>query len=206
MSKLLENSFRQVNISLVNELNDVCRRAGIDTRAVINAASTKPYGFMKFIPGAGIGGHCIPVDPEYLQYFAGKFGKSLRMIDAASSVNNDMGRLIFDRLKIRLKGSSFSKGVILGIAYKANVADSRDTPAKIIIRHFRSEGFMIDWHDPLIENWEEEISSNLIENTWDFGIVVTAHNDLDINAAKKSCKVIFDCTGRYSFDPEIVQI
>jgi len=206
MSKLLENTFRQVNISLINEVNDLCRRAGIDAREVIQAASTKPYGFMRFDPSAGIGGHCIPVDPEYLQFFAGKFGNSLKIISAASSVNEDMGKLIFERLKNHTKNKVLSSGVILGIAYKANIPDSREAPAKILISYLRSRGIKISWHDPLIKTWEEEISSKLIENTWDFGIVVTAHDDLDINTAKKSCKVIFDCTGRYSFDPEIVQI
>jgi len=206
MSKLLENTFRQVNISLVNEVNDLCRRAGIDAREVIQAASTKPYGFMRFDPSAGVGGHCIPVDPEYLQYFAGKFGESLKMISAASSVNEDMGKLIFERLKVHSKNSGFSSGVILGIAYKANIPDSRETPAKILIDYFRSRGLEVSWHDPLVQKLGGETSWELKDNSWDFGLVVTAHDALDIAEAKRSCKVIFDCTGRYSSDPEIVQI
>lgn len=206
MSKLLENTFRQVNISLVNEINDLCRRAGIDTREVIEAANSKPYGFMKFSPSAGIGGHCIPVDPEYLQYFAAKFGGPLKMISAATSVNREMGRLIFNRLSSFSESSRFAKGLILGVAYKPNVPDSRDTPAQALIDYLRSQGLTVNWHDPIVKIWNGEYSTSIDSNTWDFGIVVTAHDDLDIAKIKRKCGLIFDCTGRYLSDPEIVQI
>jgi UDP-N-acetyl-D-glucosamine dehydrogenase len=206
VSKLLENSFRQVNISFINELNHLCRKAGIDTREVIDAAATKPYGFMKFSPSAGIGGHCIPVDPEYLQHFARRFGLPLSLIGAASDVNSNMGNLIFDRIKDSFQNSIPSTSLILGVAYKANVADTRDTAAKLILDKLVNSGISCKWHDPLVRAWQGESSTPLNSGTWDFGLVVTAHDDLDIIAAKKSCRVIFDCTGSYSFDPEIVQI
>jgi UDP-N-acetyl-D-glucosamine dehydrogenase len=206
MSKLLENTFRQVNISLINEINQLCREAGINTREVIDAAGTKPYGFMKFFPSAGIGGHCIPVDPEYLQHFAMKFGDPLKIVSAATNVNLELGKSIVNRIEKLSTSKQFVSGLILGVSYKANVPDVRDTPANGIIEAMMDLNIKARWHDPLVKIWRGESSTPLRSDSWDFGVVVTAHDDLDINAAKKSCKVIFDCTGRYSFDPEIVQI
>ena len=206
MSKLLENTFRQVNISLVNEFNDICRRSGINTREVIDAAATKPYGFMKFNPSAGIGGHCIPVDPEYLQFFAKRSGSTLRMVSAASSVNGDMGELIVKRVEGLLAGLRLTKVLLVGVAYKSNIPDVRDTPATAILEAFQSRGIQVDWYDPLVDNWRNEKSSNLIHDKWQVAIVVTAHDEIDINNIEKSCGKVFDCTGKYSNISSIVQI
>jgi UDP-N-acetyl-D-glucosamine dehydrogenase len=206
MSKLLENTFRQVNISLVNEINELCQRAGIDTREVIAAAATKPYGFMKFLPSAGIGGHCIPVDPEYLQYFASRSGERLKVVSAASAVNDEMGENIVRRVVRHLGGSNPLSAVILGVAYKPNIPDIRDTPAEAILQALNSQAVSVDWHDPLVEQWQGKKSSSLKDGSWEVGIVVTAHDLLDIELAKTKCKKIFDCTGRYTHIPEIVQI
>lgn len=206
LSKLLENTFRQVNISLVNEINDLCRRVGIDTREVIEAASTKPYGFMKFSPSAGIGGHCIPVDPEYLQYFAGRSGAPLKLVSAASSVNDEMGESIAKRVEKYLGGRIPSSVLVLGIAYKPNVPDVRDTPAKAVIESLRARGVDVAWHDPLADTWLGETSVDLNNGEWDVGIVVTSHDVLEIDLARSRCGVIFDCTGNFTHIPEIVQI
>lgn len=206
MSKLLENTFRQVNISLINEINDLCRKVGIDTLEVIEAASTKPYGFMKFTPSAGIGGHCIPVDPEYLQHFAKRYGNPLQLVDAATRINEAMGLRVTERIFKNLEGSNPQSGLLLGIAYKSNVPDSRDTPAEKIMKSLKNMGLDIDWHDPLIPNWMAMDSVNLDSKQWDFGVVLTAHDSLDIEMAKRSCRVIFDLTGKYNADQDIVQI
>lgn len=206
MSKLLENTFRHVNISLINEFNDLCRRSNIDTREVIEAANSKPFGFMKFVPSAGIGGHCIPVDPEYLQYFAQLSGAPLKLVSAASDVNNKMGEVIVKRIARLLHGRNPLSALILGVAYKPNIPDIRDTPAKAILQALNSQGINVDWHDPLVEQWHGKKSSSLKDGSWEVGIVVTAHDLLDIELAKTKCKTIFDCTGRYSHIPEIVQI
>jgi UDP-N-acetyl-D-glucosamine dehydrogenase len=206
MSKLLENTFRQVNISLVNEINELCQRVGIDTREVIAAAATKPYGFMKFLPSAGIGGHCIPVDPEYLQYFASRSGERLKVVSAASAVNDEMGESIVRRVVRHLGGSNPLSALILGVAYKPNIPDIRDTPAEAILQALNSQAVSVDWHDPLVEQWNGKKSSSLKDGSWEVGIVVTAHDLLDIELAKTKCNKIFDCTGRYSHIPEIVQI
>lgn len=206
VSKLLENTFRQVNISLVNELNDLCRDLGIDTREAIEAASTKPYGFMRFTPSAGIGGHCIPVDPEYLQFFARKSGKNMNMISAATSVNNSLAERITRRVTTRFGLTKVKSGIILGVAYKPNIPDCRDTPALAIKRSFQELGISIDWHDPLVMQWDDETSTEIGNGQWDFGLIVTGHDALDLKSIKQRCGVVFDLTGRFISDHEIVQI
>lgn len=206
LSKLLENTFRQVNISLVNEFNVLCRRVGIDTREVIEAAATKPYGFMKFIPSAGIGGHCIPVDPEYLQYFARRSGPPLRMISAASAVNHEMGENVVNSVEGHSIGRKLASALLLGVAYKPNIPDLRDTPAEAILRSLSSRGIKTDWHDPLVDTWHGQKGSNLNVGKWEVGIIVTAHDALDIEQVQGSCEMVFDCTGKYSNISSIVQI
>lgn len=206
MSKLLENTFRQLNISFINEFNDLCRRAGIDTREVINAAATKPYGFMKFNPSAGIGGHCIPVDPQYLQFFAKKYGEPLESVLVATSINENMGSRIYERIWSRPESKFFRNGLILGVSYKSNVPDLRDSPAVSIRETLESKNIKVKWHDPIIDMWKDEKSQLVSSGNWDFGIIVTAHKTLDIEEVKRYCKVVFDCTGEYLFDSDIVQI
>ncbi len=206
MSKLLENTFRQVNISLINEINNLCRKVGIDTLKVIEAASTKPYGFMPFFPSAGIGGHCIPVDPEYLQDFSRKTGMSLKMIESASIVNQSMGKAIYERVMSFLPLGNRKKGLIIGVAYKSNIGDVRDTPAKNVIEEFRRMGLEMNWHDPMVSYWQEEESDSLANNHWDFGLILTFHDLLDIKLLKSKCRILFDTTGTYVNDSTIEQI
>jgi UDP-N-acetyl-D-glucosamine dehydrogenase len=206
MSKLLENTFRQVNISLINEINDLCRDVGIDTREVIEAASSKPYGFMKFTPSAGIGGHCIPVDPEYLQYFAKRSGRMIESVRVATEINDSMGELLVKRVEKFLNGKEFSSAIVLGVAYKPNIPDVRDTPVSAIMESLKKRGIKTDWHDPLVATWEGTSSADLQQARWRIGIIVTAHEALNIDHVVDACDFVFDCTGRYSQIPKIVQI
>lgn len=206
MSKLLENTFRQVNISLINEINILCRNVNIDTRQVIAAANTKPYGFMKFTPSAGIGGHCIPVDPEYLQDFAIRNGLNLTLVEASTQINNQMGKVLFQIVTERGSRKEYKRGLIVGVAYKPDIGDVRDTPAEGIIKEFRRNGMSIEWHDPLVDYWNGETSASLSENKWDFALIVTAHKFLEIDTIKASCKVVFDTTGTFVDDSAVKQI
>ena len=192
-AKIFENTFRQVNIALVNEFAQIADALGISGREVLDAAATKPYGFMEFNPGPGVGGHCIPVDPTYLAYVANKVGVPATFIQRATEVNLSMPAYVVKRV-ITGAGTSV-KGktvVVVGVAYKANVADTRETPAASIIDLLREAGASVTWHDPLVGNWRGEESSDL--GACDVAVVVTKHDVINIGEIKKSTYV-FDCTG-----------
>ena len=193
-AKLFENTFRQVNIALVNEFAQISHALNIPVREVLDAANTKPYGFMKFNPSAGVGGHCIPVDPSYLAQVATEHGVRANFIELANDVNLQMGTYVVNRIKSDNGGSLKGKAVqIIGVAYKPNVADIRETPAEQIIEALRREQAKISWHDPLVGEWQGEKSSQLGS---EIGIVVTLHDVLNQDEIISKFNYVFDTTGK----------
>jgi UDP-N-acetyl-D-glucosamine dehydrogenase len=193
-AKLFENTFRQVNIALVNEFAQIAHALNIPVREVLDAANTKPYGFMKFSPSAGVGGHCIPVDPSYLAQVAEENGVKARFIELANDVNLQMGSYIVERAKIDNGNSLEGKRVqLIGVAYKPNVADVRETPAEQIIEALHKEGAVISWHDPLVSSWNGQKSTDLGS---DIAIVVTLHDAFNQQAVLSSAKYVLDTTGK----------
>jgi UDP-N-acetyl-D-glucosamine dehydrogenase len=179
-AKLLENIFRFINIGLVNEFTQIMNEMGIPADEVIAAARTKPYGFMPFHPNVGIGGHCIPVDPIYLQAKAKELGIESRYIALSEEINNEMPSYVVDRL-ITLFGDLKGKKVqVFGVSYKADVADTRETPASAVRNILKSKGAVVSWHDPLVKSWNGEESSP-VDKGADLGLVLVAHKKLDLS-------------------------
>jgi len=196
-AKLFENTFRQVNIALVNELALITRGIGISVNEVIDAASSKPYGFMKFNPSIGVGGHCIPVDPSYLAHTAKSIGVEPRFIELANAVNLQMPREIVKRIKTENGGTLKGKKILVcGVAYKPNVADTRETPTAILIEELEKDGVKISWHDPLVSNWKGSDSVELSGENYDVTIVAVLHDIMDKSKIASTSKYLFDCTGK----------
>lgn len=180
-AKLLENTFRLVNISLINEVAEFCHSAGIPILDVIHAAESKPFGFMKFTPSAGVGGHCIPVAPHFLSYAAGLHGVKSEFISLADQINRELPEHIVRRAEELLGGQLNDKAVlVIGVAYKPNISDTRETPAAPLIDALRSSGAHVAWHDEHVIGWRDE-RSEPIDNTHDLAILVTPHTDLDLS-------------------------
>jgi UDP-N-acetyl-D-glucosamine dehydrogenase len=179
LAKLLENSFRYVNISFINELSMFCRSFGVDINQVIAAASTKPYGFMPFYPSIGVGGHCIPVDPLYLAATAKKLGVQTRFIDLADEINTQMPNYFLKVAKEKIGGLRGKKVLVIGVSYKPNVADVRETPVEALIFGLRKEGAQVFWHDDLVKEWNDEKSSPL-DQGYNLAILATAHDYLNL--------------------------
>ena len=192
-AKIFENTFRQVNIALVNEFAQISDALGISSREVIEAAATKPYGFMPFNPSAGVGGHCIPVDPSYLAHVANEVGVPATFIKRANEVNLAMPAYVAKRVIAGAGGSIAGKSVVVvGVSYKANVADTRETPSAAVIDLLRAQGADVVWHDDLVGNWRGESSASL--KAFDIAVVVAKHDDVS-DAAIKASGYVFDCTG-----------
>ena len=180
-AKLLENSFRFVNISFINEISVLCDALGIDVLEVIEAAASKPYGFMPFYPGAGVGGHCIPVDPIYLASAARDAGSPSRFIELARDINSAMPAYFVGRAVEKLGTLSGKKIIVIGVAYKANVSDTRESAAEKLIDLLRGAGAIVSWHDDVVGTWRGEESSAL-SASFDLAILVTPHDGLDMAA------------------------
>ena len=178
-AKLLENSFRLVNISFVNEISIFCQKLGIDVNAVINAASTKPYGFMPFYPSIGVGGHCIPVDPLYLSNKAREIGAPTRFIELADQINQEMPGYFVSRAEEKLGGLKGKKVLVVGVSYKPNVADVRESPVEALINGLKQKGAQVSWHDDLVKEWNSEMSVTL-SSDFDLAIIATPHDYLDL--------------------------
>ena len=178
-AKLLENSFRLVNISFINELSIFCQKLGIEINDVVNAASTKPYGFMPFYPSIGVGGHCIPVDPIYLANAAKAVGAPSRVIELADQINQEMPGYFVGRAEEKLGGLNGKKVLVIGVSYKPNVADVRETPVEALISGLKSKGAQVLWHDDLVKEWNGEKSVTLSSN-FDLAIIATPHDYLDL--------------------------
>jgi UDP-N-acetyl-D-glucosamine dehydrogenase len=192
-AKIFENTFRQVNIALVNEFAQISDALGISSREVIEAAATKPYGFMPFTPGPGVGGHCIPVDPSYLAHVANQVGVPATFIKRANEVNLGMPAYVVKRVVAGAGGSIAGKSVIVvGVSYKSNIADVRETPAAAVIDLLREQGATVVWHDDLVGTWRGEESAPL--KAHEIAVVVTKHDQVSIDAVKAS-GYVFDCTG-----------
>jgi UDP-N-acetyl-D-glucosamine dehydrogenase len=178
-AKLLENSFRLVNISFINELAMFCQKIGIDVNDVIKAASTKPYGFMPFYPSVGVGGHCIPVDPLYLAQAARQVCAPTRFIELADEINLGMPTYFVGRASEMLCGLKDKKVLVIGVSYKPNVADVRETPVEALINGLKKSGAVVSWHDDLVKSWNGE-SSVAIGSGFDLAILATPHDYLDL--------------------------
>jgi UDP-N-acetyl-D-glucosamine dehydrogenase len=194
-AKLFENTFRQVNIALVNEFAQIAHKLGISVHETLDAANTKPYGFMKFTPSAGVGGHCIPVDPTYLAHVATQLGASSTFIERANEVNLEMPIYIVDRVEADNGGSLKGKNVlVVGVAYKPNVADVRETPAEIVIEELRKRGAVVTWHDDVVGTWHGESSAPL--SGADIALVVTLHASVKQAEVLAAAPYVFDTTGK----------
>src|SRR5215210_4592225 len=199
LTKLLENIFRSVNIALVNELAQLCERMEIDVWEVIEAASTKPFGFMSFQPGPGLGGHCIPIDPFYLTWKAREYDFSTEFIELAGKVNENMPyycrSLVSQALNHgRQRSLSGSKVLVLGVAYKSDIADVRESPAIKLIELLRAAGAEIAYHDPFVPHLPESglSSVELDPGAYDCVVVVTAHSSVDYEELIERAHVVVD--------------
>ena len=194
-AKLFENTFRQVNIALVNEFAQIAHALGISVYETLDAAATKPYGFMKFMPSAGVGGHCIPVDPSYLAHTAAELGVPATFIERANEVNLEMAKYVVDRVAADNGGSLQGKKIqVVGVAYKPNVADVRETPAEPVIEELKKAGASVTWSDDLVSSWMGQDSTPL--GGADIAIVVTMHAVTDAQAVLASAPYVFDTTGK----------
>ena len=193
-AKLLENTFRLVNIALVNEFTQLCSANGINVHEVIDAASSKPYGFMPFRPGVGVGGHCIPVDPLYLTWWARQNGGTANFVESADSINHAMPKYVAQRaLAMVDENVKNPKVLILGVAYKPGVGDVRETPVSALRDHLKSQGADVAWHDPLVPVWE---GSNPVDLGWECDVAILATNQPGMDVALLISKgvQILDCT------------
>ena len=193
-AKLLENTFRLVNIALINEFTQLCSTSGINVYEVIDAAATKPYGFMPFRPGVGVGGHCIPVDPLYLTWWARKNGGKAAFVESADFINHSMPKYVAERalnmLDPNIKNPKF---LILGVAYKPGVGDVRETPVSELRDHLLDLGAEVAWHDPMVTIWEGTYPVDL---TWDCDAAILATNQPEMDLSQLIAKgiQILDCT------------
>ena len=178
-AKLLENSFRLINISFINELSIFCNKINIDINKVISAAATKPYGFMPFYPSVGVGGHCIPIDPLYLAHAAEIARAPSRIIELAYKINQEMPDHIIKRAEEKISGLSGKKILVIGVAYKSNVSDVRETSVESLITGLRKKGAIVFWHDELVKEWNGEKSTPL-GSGFDLAILATPHDNVNI--------------------------
>ena len=201
LTKLLENIFRSVNIALVNELAQMCDRMGIDVWEVVEAAATKPFGFMSFQPGPGLGGHCIPVDPFYLTWKAREFGFYTEFIELAGKVNESMpyfcrsvvSQALNHERQQSLKGSRI---LVLGVAYKPGISDTRESPAIKLIALLEGAGADVSYHDPHVPSFTENgvsMSSVALEpDAYDCVVVVTNHSEIDYDRLIDDSALVVD--------------
>lgn len=205
MEKILENTYRNINIGLVNEMAILCNRMGINIWEVIDAAKTKPYGFQAFYPGPGLGGHCIPLDPYYLSWKAREYGFHTSMIEASMMVNDRMPEYTVERagkiLNRFQKALNGSKVLILGVAYKQDIDDYRESPAIRVIEEFRKTGAKVDYYDPFVGKYRDkgrwyeslkEINTEILVQ-YDLVCITTAHTTVDYDMVVNAGVPVFDC-------------
>ena len=196
-AKILENTFRLVNIAMINEFTQLCSAQGINVHEVINAAATKPYGFMPFRPGVGIGGHCIPVDPLYLTWWARKGGQVASLVERSDEISNQMPIYVAERALALVKGSKASpKVLIMGVAYKPGVGDVRETPASALRAALVARGAEVAWVDPLVPLWE---GTKPVNEAWDCDVAIVATNQLGLDVMSLLARGIpvLECTNNY---------
>ena len=205
MEKILENAYRNINIGLVNELAKLCHKMGISIWEVIDAAKTKPYGFQAFYPGPGLGGHCIPLDPYYLAWKAREFGFHTSMIESSMIINDSMPEYTIGRISDTLNRYSKSmrgaRVLHLGVAYKNDIDDCRESPSIVVGKLLRKEGCLVDYFDPWVASYREgdEVLHSLPELTaeivkeYDIVVITTAHTNVDYDLVCANAKAVFDC-------------
>lgn len=203
MAKLLENTYRSVNIGMVNELARMCHILGIDTNEVINAAATKPFGFKAFYPGPGLGGHCIPIDPHYLSWKLKTLNYNARFIELASEINTDMPnyvvQLVGEKLNDMAKSINGSNILLMGISYKENISDMRESPAVDVFKILKSKGANVSYHDPFVPKFTSgdhtytsiDISPEAIKGH-DLVVISTWHSQFEISPLVECAKAIVD--------------
>ena len=205
-AKLLENTFRLVNIALINEFTQLCSASGINVHEVIDAASSKPYGFMPFRPGVGVGGHCIPVDPLYLTWWARENGAKAAFIETADLINHAMPKYVAERALSMIDSSIKNpKVLILGVAYKPGVGDVRETPVSELRDKLKDKGAEVAWHDPLVSSWE---GSDPVEIGWgcDVAILATKQPGMDLTQLITNGVKILDCTNSISARAGVISL
>jgi UDP-N-acetyl-D-glucosamine dehydrogenase len=193
-AKLLENTFRLVNIALINEFAQICSVSGVSIQEVIDAASSKPYGYMAFRPGVGVGGHCIPVDPLYLTWWARQNGSRATFVESADAINNAMPKYVAERaLSLVHPSVKNPRVLILGVAYKPGIGDVRETPVSGLRDSLIKQGASVGWHDPLVQTWE---GSKQVELNWecDVAILATKQPGVDFEQLLEREVQILDCT------------
>jgi len=204
MEKLLENTYRNVNIGLINEIAIICNKLGINVWEVIEAAETKPYGFQAFYPGPGLGGHCIPLDPFYLTWKLREYDYNVKMITASSEINNYMPQYIVERcsrilnrFKKPINGSSI---LVLGVAYKQDMDDYRESPAIKVIERLKSEGAIVSFYDPYVAEFVHKgrqyrrikrLTPEILRK-FDLAVVTAAHSNVDYNLVQQNSNFVFD--------------
>ncbi|MET9708846.1 nucleotide sugar dehydrogenase [Nocardiopsis alba] len=206
MAKLLENTYRHVNIALVNEMAIFCQELGVDLWDSIAAAATKPFGFQAFYPGPGVGGHCIPIDPNYLSYKVKTLGYPFRFVELAQEINGRMPSYVMQRAQELLNESglalSRSKVLLLGVTYKADIADQRESPARPVARKLAAKGATLTYHDPHVESWQvdgvdvprsTDLEQALAEA--DLTILLTDHSDYRPKLLSEYARLLLDTRG-----------
>lgn len=206
MAKLLENTYRHVNIALVNELAIYCRDMGIDIREAIGAAATKPFGFQPFYPGPGVGGHCIPIDPSYLSYRVRQLGHTFRFVELAQDINGSMPRYVMSRVADLLNGIGKplvgSRVLLLGVAYKPDIGDTRESPARTVAGLLADRGADVRYCDPLVDGFSVDgttlgrLDDPLEAAGWaDILLVMTPHSSFDLPAICEQASLVLDTRG-----------
>jgi UDP-N-acetyl-D-glucosamine dehydrogenase len=209
MAKLLENTYRHVNIALVNEMAIFCHELGVDLWDAIRCAATKPFGFQAFYPGPGVGGHCIPIDPNYLSYkVRAELSYPFRFVELAQEINNRMPTYVVDRaaeiLNTDAKAMNGAKVLLLGVTYKKDIADQRESPARPIARKLRQRGAVLSFHDPFVENWQ--VDGNDVPRAdapvadADLTILLQAHSQYNLKDIAARSHLLFDTRGTLSGD------
>jgi UDP-N-acetyl-D-glucosamine dehydrogenase len=194
-AKLLENTFRQVNIAFINQFTQIMDKLNIPVHEVIEAANTKPFGFMKFAPGLGVGGHCIPIDPIYLAEKAESAGAQASLIRSADQINAQMPKFVMDKA-VRLLGSDLQgkKVCIVGLSYKSDIADLRSSPSLVLWDLLETTKAQVSYHDPLHPAFRGIKCVDLSTSQFDLAIVATRHSDLNTSKLMSSSKLVLDCT------------
>ncbi|HEY7485443.1 MAG TPA: nucleotide sugar dehydrogenase [Streptosporangiaceae bacterium] len=207
MAKLLENTYRHVNIALVNEMAVFCNELGIDLWDAIECAATKPFGFQAFRPGPGVGGHCIPIDPNYLSYKVRSLGYPFRFVELAQEINDRMPRYVVERVQqlLNREGRALkgAKILVLGVTYKADIADQRESPARPVARRLLRLGAELSYHDPYVRSWQVDgadvprAGDDLIAAlaAADMTIVLAAHSAYNTETLRRHARLIFDTRG-----------
>jgi nucleotide sugar dehydrogenase len=207
MAKLLENTYRHVNIALVNEMAAFCHELGVDLRDAITCAATKPFGFQAFYPGPGVGGHCIPIDPNYLSYKVRTLGYPFRFVELAQEINSKMPAYVVDRAAELLNDNALAmKGarvLLLGVTYKRDVADQRESPASPLARKLLARGAVLAYHDPYVPQWRvgEEVFQRVEDLDdavagADLVILLQDHAVYDLDRISSTARLVLDSRGR----------